>query len=388
MMKHYLCGVLALLLASLLMLSGCGRVTATLDQHFPEASETEDTRPLETPLPDRIGRTYVVLLTTQLSADDALSTVSLLTFQTADQSIHWLELPTALYVRSAGNTLGGSFNRAYQSELAKESGTAVSATNAAVNAVRNLLNTGFSISIDFSVNFDGEQFAAFLRMLQNVPVTLPTAMGGLKAGAHTLDASDAVEFLLYDRYNDPAEGQFEARRYFVAALRQQACKSLSLDQLSLIAMDLRGQMTTDIPSQGGQDMFFLRHFLKTENNRFTVTNISTQNVYSHGAEYRVLVKDNTRRQLNLQMQLYEEELTAEQFDPTGVFVDPSNQIMHTVYNSASVLPRVYSLTELLTVEVITDPETTPNTGEPSDTSDDPTTVPEPSETTDADADAA
>lgn len=371
MMKHYFFGVLVLVLAALLMLSGCGRVAAALDQHFPEASVTEDTQPLEDPLPDRVGRTYVILLTTQLTADDALSTVSLLTFQTADQSIHWLELPAALYVRAAGNTLGGSFTRAYQSELAKESGTSVSATNAAVAAVRNLLNTGFSISIDFSVNFDREQFAAFLKTLGNVPVNLPSAMGGLKAGSHTLNASDAADFLLYDRYNDPVEGQFEARRYFVASLRQQACKTLNLDQLSLVAMDLRGKMTTDIPNQGGQDMFFLRHFLKTESNMFTVTNISTQSVYYHGAEYRVLLKDNTRRQLNLQMQLYEEELTAEQFDPSGVFVDPSNQIMHTVYNSASVLPRVYSLTELLTVATGIAPEN----------------VPEPSETTDADADA-
>lgn len=372
MMKRYFFGALALALASLLTLFGCGRVTEALDQHFPEASVTEEAESLSDPLPDRTGRTYVVLLTTQLESDDSLSTVSLLTFRTADEAIHWLELPTALYVRAAGNTLDGSFARAYQSELSKESGTTVSATAAAVEAVRDLLETGFSITIDFSVNFDNRQFASFVQTLQNVPVNLPVAMGGLSAGQHTLDSSRAVAFLLYDEYNDPAEGQFEARRYLIASLRRQACQVLSLDQLSLIAMDLRSQMTTDIPSAGGQDMFFLRHFLKTSDDAFTVTNISTQSVYSNGAQYRVLIKDNTRRQVNQQMCVYPDELTAEQFDPSGVFVDPANQIMQTVYASSSALPKVYTLTELLTVESDAEPETVPD---PVETADDSASLP-------------
>lgn len=374
MKKHYLLGAVSLLMATLLLLSGCGRVTNLLDQHFPEDTVTEEDLLATEPLPDRERRTYVVLLTTQLESNSTLSTVSLLTFQTATNSIHWLELPTALYVRAAGNTLGGIFSRAYQSELDSESGTQFSATGAAINALRDLLDTGFSISIDYSVNLDQQQFASFMKYLQNIPVKLPVAMGGLSAGEHTLDSKAATDFLLYDQYEDPAEGQFEARRYFAASLRQQAEKVINQDRLSLAAMDLRERMTTDIPSSGGQDIFFLRRFLKTEGGVFQFTNISTRSIYSGGIQYRVLIKDNTRRQLNLQMSVYQDEVTAEQFDPRGLFVDPADQIIYAVYSSTSVLPRVYTLTELLSAEIILESEPEPDTSETPGTSEVPSTA--------------
>ncbi|MBQ8382964.1 MAG: hypothetical protein IJX47_07165 [Clostridia bacterium] len=359
MMKKYLFGAVALLLANLLLLSGCGKVTEVLDEHFPEESVTEDADPLIDPLPDRVGRTYVILLTTELESDSALSTVSLLTFDTADESIHWLELPSALYVRAAGNTLDGVFGRAYQTELASESGTSVSAANAAVSAVRSLLEKGFSITVDYSVNLDREQFTDFVGTLGGVPLTLSQTLGGLDAGEYTLNAQNAISFLTYDQYNDPTEGQFSARRAFTAALRQRAVEKLALDQLSLYTMELRGEMTTDIPSTGGQDMFFLRRFLVTDNDDFTVTNISTQSVYYNNARYRVLVKDNTLRQLNQQMRVYQKDVETAQFDPSGVFVDPSNQIMQSVYASSTALPTVYTLTALLRVEEDTETDAPP-----------------------------
>ncbi|MBQ8288168.1 MAG: hypothetical protein IJX76_05280 [Clostridia bacterium] len=372
MMKKYLFGAVALLLAALLLLSGCGKVTEVLDEHFPEESVKEESDPLIDPLPDRVGRTYVVLLTTQLESDSALSTVSLLTFGTADESIHWLELPTALYVRDAGNTLNGCFQRAYQTELSKDSGTSVSATNAAVGAVRSLLEKGFSITVDYSVNLDQEQFTAFLETLNGIPLTLPEALGGLEAGEHTLNARNATSFLTYDQYNDPTEGQFAARRSFAAALRQRAVEMLSLDQLSLYTMELRGEMTTDIPSAGGQDMFFLRRFLVAENDDFTVTNITTQSVYYNNARYRVLVKNNTLRQLNEQMRVYQKDVETAQFDPSGIFVDPSNQIMQSVYGSSTALPTVYTLTRLLGLEKDTETDAPPaSSDDPEETGDAP-----------------
>lgn len=359
--KHLSAIVTVLLAATLLLLSGCGRVTDALDQHFPEASATKQDTPLSDPLPDRVGRTYVILLTTELSTDDLLTTVSLLTFGTADGTVHWLDLPADLYVRTAGNTLAGSYHRAYLTELAEAGGTSVSAAAAGVSAVRSLLEAGFSITVDYSVNLDKDQFTTLMSTLNNVPVTLFGAAGGLRAGSYTLNAPKAISFLTYDGYNDPTEGQFEARRCFAAALRLQAVKEVQMDQLSLFTTKIRGAMTTDIPSAGGEDMFFLRRFLTASDDDFTITNISTQSVYSNGERYRVMVKGNALRQLNEQMKIYKKALTPEQFDPQGVFVDPSNPIMQSVYASSSVLPTLYTLTDLLNPKTDTEAGALPET---------------------------
>lgn len=362
MMKKNLLSAVALLLSALLLLSGCGAVTDALDEHFPEDPTLQEDDQNTDPLPDREGRTYVVLLTTQLESNSALSTVSLLTFQTAKESIHWLEFPAALYIRSAGNTLEGSFQRAYQTELTNESGTGVSATNAGISAVRSLLETGLSIPIDYSINLDKEQFTALCATLQDIPMTLYESLGGLEAGEHILSAQDAISFLTYNQYSEPTEGQLAARRCLIAALRKRAVEMLDKEKLSLHAMEIRGEMTTDIPTKGGEDVFFLRRFLTAKNDDVTLTHISTQSVFYHNARYRVLSKENTRLQINEQMCVYKKDLSASQFDPSGVFWDPSSRVMQTVYSSAPMLPELYTLTAILEPKQ-EEPETLPDSSD-------------------------
>ena len=349
MKKHYWFSAAILLLTMLLLLSGCGSVTQFLDENFPEnISAEKDSQ--DSALPDREGRTYVVLVTTQLESDGALSTVSLVTFQPATESIHWLELPAALFVRSAGNTLEGSYQRAYQSEISQNSGTGVSATKAGVATVRALLETGLSIPIDYSINLDKEQFSALTATLQGIPMMLYEPLGGLEAGLHHLSGDSAISFMTYNQYSEPTDGQLAARRSLIAALRQRAAEILDMQKLSIHAMEIRSEMTTDIPNKDGQDMFFLRRFLTAKNEDFTLTHVGTQSVFYQNARYRVLIKENLRQQINEQMCVYEKELDAELLDRSSIFLDPSSRVMQTVYASAPALPPLYTLASILTPE--------------------------------------
>lgn len=351
MMKRSVPALIAGLLAFLLTLTGCARVTEELDQRFPQESAVEgDDTVVEDPLPDRVGRTYTVLLTTQLKDAETLTGVSLLTFRTAEGSVHWLELPAELFVHASGNSLQGHYANAYRLEMAKESGTTVSALDAGIAALRKLLSTGFNIPIDYSVNLDADQFADLMKSVGNVPITLSEGLGGLAAGDHTLTASAAVDFLTYNRYPDPAAGQLNAHIQFAAAFWQQARTVITAENLSLYSMELRSQMTTDIPNTGGEDMFFLRRFLRAGVEAFTITHATTQSVYYSGTQCRVLVKENALRQLNEQMLVYEDELTDAQFDPSGVFVDFSNDLVETVYTTATPLPTLYTMAELLNID--------------------------------------
>ncbi len=355
-MKKSLSAIIAGLLAILLVFTGCDRVAEELDQRFPEITADEDApTEEENPLPDRVGRTYTVLLTTQLESAEQLTGVSLLTFHTADGSIHWLEIPSELFIHAAGNHLRGHYNQAYRAEMTKAGATSVSATRAGVAALRMLLSTGFNIPIDYFVNFNADQLSDFIKEIDNIPITLPESMGGFAAGDHTLTAKSAMEFLTYARHKDPVNGKLMANMQFASAFWQQARTVITADNLSLYSMEIRGMMTTDIPNTGGEDMFFLRRFLRAEPEAFSLTYLNAKAVHYGGMQCNVLVKNNALEQLNQQMLVYKEPLMAEQFDPSGVFVDHANHMVATVYTTSTPLPTLYTMAKLLNLD--TPPQT-------------------------------
>lgn len=346
-----------LMLLCLLPLAGCARIEDELDQRFPEPPAQEETpAQVEDELPGRTKRTYTVLLTTQLKNSDRLTGISLLTLHTADGKIHWLEIPVDLFVHAAGDSLQGHYANAYRMELVKEGSTSLAATKAGVAAIRDILRIGFQVSIDYSVNLDDGQFSDLVKVVGNVPMSLSESIGGLGAGDHTLGASAAMDFLTYDRYKDPIEGQLTAHIHFAAAFWQQMRTKVTVENLSLFSVEVRGMMTTDIPSTGGEDIFFLRKFLRAEPADFAITHLSTQSVFFNGKQMVVMLKANALRQLNEQMLVYEEELASQQFDPSGVFVDHANQMVATVYNNAAPLPTLHTMAELLGLEPKPDPE--------------------------------
>ena len=234
--------------------------------------------------------------------------------------------------------------------MIKEGETSVSAARAGVAALRTLLATGFNIPIDYSINLSADQLSDLIKEIDNVPLTLTEEMGGLEAGNHTLSAKSAIEFLTYSRHKDPVNGKLVANMQFAAAFWQQARTIITADNLSLYTMEIRGMMTTDIPNTGGEDIFFLRQFLRAEPNAFSLTYLNAKGVHYSGTQCNVLVKNNALEQLNQQMLVYKEPLKAEQFDPSGVFVDRANQMVATIYTTSTPLPTLYTMAELLNLD--------------------------------------
>ena len=240
MMKKHISALLIGLLALVLVFSGCARVTAILDQNFPQDTEAVQNDPdPDDILPDRAKRTYTVLLTTQLERPEKLTGVSILTFDTANDKVHWLELPVDLFIHATGSDLKGHYGNAYHLEVIKEGATTLSATHAGINALRKLITTGYNISIDYSINLDSEQFTDLIKVIGSVPITLTKSMGGFAAGSQTLSASSATSFLTYNQYSDAVNDKMEAHMQFAAAFWQQARTKITAEKLSLISMEIR-----------------------------------------------------------------------------------------------------------------------------------------------------
>ncbi len=193
------------LLLTVAMLAGCAQVTAKLDEVFPENSEvtsvTDD--PDVLPMPERERRTYTLLLALRAQTPEQITTLSLLTFDTDAKSVHWLLLPTNLFVHVEKNTLAGVFAATYGEEIEKEGVSDQEATQVAMTEIEKLVERGFQIPVDYYVSFDPEQFTDFVnKTLEGVPLTLSAPLAGLGVGDANLNGKDACNFLTYKGYSD------------------------------------------------------------------------------------------------------------------------------------------------------------------------------------------
>lgn len=350
MMKTLLIKSAALLLVGIMLLgiAGCSAVTQKLDGFFKEETKTpdhqDDTPEIE--MPSRAKETYTILVTTEAVTEGELDHVMLVSFNTASPSVSILQLPTDLYLHISERSVGGLFTASYNDAIADGQSEQESAA-AASEAVIDVLAVGFNTPIDYYINFSSEQLEGLVNILGGVEMTLPFAIGTIPAGKHTLSGSQVIEFLSYNRFSDLSQALLDARKLMTAAIFNQAKETVETEMLSLFVMELRTQMTTNIPTEGGEDIFFVRKWLQTPLDAMKIANLSTQMVYVSSNGCRVLFKDNTLKQMNTLLALYEEELTAEQFDPKFVFVDYSSDVAKVAYNLSTDLPTVYDAKGLM-----------------------------------------
>ncbi len=342
MMRKTLLVCLSFLLIAA-VLSGCAQVTQKLDQFFPEKSEETSVTadPNIIPMPERERRTYVILLASRAQSAETLNTLSLITFDTEAKSVHWLQIPANLFVHVEETTMAGVFAAAYNKKIVENESAKVEATHAGMNAVKALIEKGFNIPIDYFVSFDPDQLASFVTTLQGISVKLSTPAGGFNAGDATMHAKDVRNFFT----NICNQYQANARIEFATGLWKSATKVITSDNLTLYASQLRMQLTTDMPMDGGEDIFFWRRFLQADPTMVQVAHLSTQSIYYNNTSCQVLNRANTLRQINEQMRVYEEDLVDAQFDAEFIFTDDNNPLVRTVYLAKSPFPQVFPMAE-------------------------------------------
>lgn len=338
---------LLVLIALLIGCVGCASITDTLDSFFKEETTAVDPGQLTEPMiamPAKVKETYTFLLTIEATDDSLLDRAMLISFNTATPSISALQLPTDLYLHISEQSIEGLFQKRYDAALA-DGQTEKESAQTASEALIDLLSSGFHTPIDYYIHFTADQFAGLVNTLGGVELNIPFTMGSLKSGRQTLGGAQAVEFIAYDSYSD--QSYYDAGKLMTAAIFDRTQETVDSEMLSLFVMELRTLMTTNIPSEGGEDIFFVRKLLQTDPMSFSIANLSTQVVYISATACRVLLEGNTVTQMNELLKIYEEEITADQFDPRFVFVDYSSNVAKAVYNSSAELPTTYTAKHIL-----------------------------------------
>lgn len=351
MMNKLLIRSIALLLIAVMMLGmvGCAAVTQQLDSIFRKettAPQDDIQAEPEIEMPARAKETYTILLLTEAVENGRLDNLMLISFNTATPELSILQLPTDLYLHIAEFSAEGLFKQRYEASIA-DGHTEKDSVATAAEAVVEVLSSGFNTPIDYYINFTGAQLSALVNTLGGIKMAVPFTMGSLSTGTQTLSGSQVLEFLAYEQYSDMPQTYMDARKLLTAAISSRVRDAVETEMLSLFVLELRSEMVTNIPSEGGEDIFFVRKWLQTAPTAFRIANISTQLVYINSTACRVLIEGNTLTQMNELLGLYDGELNDEQFDPKYVFVDYSSDVAKAVYNSSAVLPSSYTARQLL-----------------------------------------
>lgn len=351
MMKNLLFRSAVLLLIGTMLFGtvGCAAITEGLDSIFKtetQPPDDDDQGLTELTLPPRVKETYTFLIMSEAAEASVLDHVMLISFNTAAPSIAALQIPTDLYLRMAEQSLEGLFQKRYESAV-EEGLTVKEAVASASEAVMSVLSSGFNSTIDYYVNFSSAQLSGLVNTLGGVELTVPFTMGGLTAGKKTLNGNQVIEYLSFDDYSNMPQTHMDARKNFVAALHERARTTVDSEILSLFVMDLRTQMTTNIPSDSGEDIFFVRKWLQTAPEDFKIANIATQQVLIGSTPCRFMYESNALVQMNELLAIYEEDMTAELFDPQHVFIDYSSDVAKAVYDGATSRQPIYTVKQLL-----------------------------------------
>lgn len=337
---------LLVLIATLVGCVGCAAITDKLDSIFREETTAVDPSRLTEPeieMPAKVKETYTFLIMVEATDDSVLDRALLLSFNTALPSVAALQLPTDLYLHISEQSIEGLFQNRYDAALAAGQ-TEKESAQAASESLVDVLSSGFHTPIDYYIHFTAAQFAGLVNTLGGVELTIPFTMGSLRPGAQTLGGEQAVEYLAHDSYSE--QSYYDAGKLMTTAIFSEAKEKVESEMLSLFVMELRTLMTTNIPSDGGEDIFFVRKWLQTDLKEFRIANLSTQVVYISSSACRVLLEGNTVTQMNELLKIYEEELNADQFDPRYVFVDYSSKVAKAVYNSYAELPTIYTAKQI------------------------------------------
>lgn len=279
-----------------------------------------------------------LLLAIEGNQAGTLSSIDLISLDDSGDSpaIHVLQIPADTYVRSGG-TLSGYFSNSYLTSVS-DGHNDEAATESALTTLRNLLQNCLMVTIDYTVHMTREGLGKVIDTVGGVTLELayPISVNGhgLNAGKQTVNGSDAAAMLSYTGFSESFMENLNMSKHLFTAVVASLKANIDKSILALCVMEMKEQMTTDIPSTGGSDVFLIRRLMETSFENLSFTLLSTKSVALVSGECRVLCKAGVLEQINSFINLYKEPLTDENFDPNSFF-SGDDSIVKTIYSGTA-----------------------------------------------------
>lgn len=291
------------------------------------------------------GGVHTVLFVCEGARNGSLSSVSVCSFDTVEnKAVNFVQIPLKTYTNNDTVTISGAYTAAY-SKAIEDRDTVERAREKGISALRSIIENDLCIYIDYYVFTDPAGVASIVDKLGSVEMNFPyaiqlSATETVSPGKQRV-SGQRVELLLgHASFNEKAV--MNLHKMIISAIYAKAKAGVSNEMLSLFVLEIRNSVKTDIPSKNGEDIFFVRQFISADSAKLCFTQFATQSCAVSAGLVEVMHKGGALKIVNEYLNLYAEELKAEDFDKNGLFNDSTNKAVSVIYGANGNPAPVYT----------------------------------------------
>ncbi len=264
-------------------------------------------------------------------------TIMLAQYDVANQKANIVQIPRDTYINASYNFHKINSIYAVGYNYADSGLSQEGRRTEGMNELCEFIETNMAVKIDFYVLVDLDAFEEFIDSLGGLNVNVPCNMDyedpqqdlyiHLRAGQQTLSGYDAM-CLVRNRhcYADADYGRMNVQKIFVSALLKQVKENITdLSTLTSIIKIGFNNVTTNLTMENC--IYFATQALKIDMSNLSMVTLPTQSVNGH----IVVLETDVVNIINSYLNVYDEPITAETFDPKYRLVDRSDSDMYKAY---------------------------------------------------------
>ena len=341
---------LVLVISLLVPFSGCEK----LEEFFGD-SEEEDNKPGEE-IPN-IGESdprkpgvYTFLLVREGRTRGTAASFTICELDVSLPSLSLFQIPGNLLINdSKATSLGQLYDASYDSAVASNLSTDESTMNAA-KAVSSFISENMSVPIDYHIVLSSTAMAEYIDLIGGIEINLPfsfTTNAGItySAGIREITGDAAFDFVEFDYFRD-TESEINAARAVLAGVHAKLSETLSSKNISVHMILGKPLLVTDVPSEDGYDIFFLRKLIAVTPENWNAANLCTTPASIANGNFEVMHRTRALEQINSFLKFYNNGVSEEQFDPELKFTNVNERIINAIYKASKSLPESYSAADI------------------------------------------
>ena len=220
----------------------------------------------------------------------------------------------------------------------------VSVGEGGIKNLKNLLESSWKISIDYTIEFTLEAFSHFVDLVGGIVVNVPYDMNyedpsqnlqiHLKAGNNLLYGDSAAQFVRFrSGYVQGDLARIDAQKIFMAALAKKIATELSPFKIPAIAGALIGEINTNMSLQ--ECLAFAKAALNIDMKNITMTTLPGKDARAQsnkGAWYYIINRAATHDVINRYFRSAENPVLLSEFDRECFFCSHAYPHFEKIYN--------------------------------------------------------
>lgn len=348
MKKLFIRGI-ALALCALMMLSLVSCAELFQSPGGSDSTQTDSTNGEKDPNASvsytRRSGVYTVLMLGEGVGEGTLTSLFAVSFDmVGENGVSFLQIPVKTYINNADKSIENHYRVLYNAAIA-DGDTEDRAKIRAIEGVRAVVVEKFGIAVDYYLSATSEQLGNIVEKLGGVEINIPYVIrlsGGetLAQGKQTLNGAQVSALTRYSGFSEDVMMNFY--KSVIAAIFIKAKASLGNDIVALFVHEVRQNVTTDIPSDRGEDIFFMKKFISQKSASVRFTQLATQSCAVSIGLVQVIHKPRAAESINGFLRIYTEEIEKDAFDKEGFFNDSTNQAVSTIYQSTGNAKTIYT----------------------------------------------